>query len=495
MAQAQVVTGMVFPSAGVRILIPLVVATFMEEASGEAMYHLSDYNIGMSVGGVLSTAFAMTDAAGKPKFTARDVLLDTYATSAVMFAQDPGRVMINNIRRDLPRIAGAMQSPLVRTIVGQMAKHMPDLASSRYDHALLGRSLERNFGDGLMNQAGKSNLVLAHNMDRGAPAVFGHIDEAAFPGEGLDLSVLPAADADITGGIPLHSDVPITDSLLAATAIPGLIGYRCVDRLKHHFMDAGSLGMPALVNVVEDMHERACNKAEMGRRARPVNVPAAKTLWQRWFTPDTAPAPIVLPEEPVVTRLVMLGIGEEKNIPYDADGGIAAEAGNILRAASDLVTGSSLVSLRKRFNRASQHAVGLPALQIIDAPIGAANGPSMDIKDGRADNLARLLAFGRQIAIDHRATITAEIMLRMETLEARGLRSAEQVAAVARKLEAVASEDGAAALCDAFLEKTHDTPHLLAERGFMPAVAADAPRANAGWLPALFGGGVKPAHP
>lgn len=235
---------------------------------------------------------------------------------------------------------------------------------------------------------------------------------------------------------------------MSATAIPGMIGYRHVDALAEHFMDSGTFSAPSFAAIMEDMHDLATLKALRDHEKRL----SARNVWQKvagMVQTDTSPAP-------VISRLVQFGVGNESQLAFDTsnDGGIVHKANDIVRAAGNHVSGFSMAHIKKRFDKASRAQTGMPGLQIIDCNIIPQNDeeratfPSADIVDGRIQNLMRLMAFGRKVAIENRTIIFDEINLRMETLAARGLRTPEQVAAVAQRLDKYRSEAEATALCD-----------------------------------------------
>ncbi|USO07377.1 MAG: hypothetical protein H6866_08135 [Rhodospirillales bacterium] len=436
----------------------------------------------------MSTAFAMTNADGSPRFTARQVLEDTLLTSAVMFARDPGHVMFNNVRRDIPGLLrGSGNSRLVRLIANELeARFTPSHDKARYDHGILGQSLTQHFGDLRMRETAKSNFVLAHNMDDARPSVFGHIDEAAFPGEGLDLCFAAEHEAQDDGRLSLHGGARITSALKAATAMPGVIGYYKVPSVERHFMDTGSFGYPTLALLAQDMHTRAENRA-----ARLKTEPAGR--WPRIKGLNATFGKRAKPPE-TVTRLIMLGIGDEKRMGFDRSGmgGVVSEAGTIVRAAADMTKAPSLIGLRNRFNRPSMAATGMPALRSIDTPIvdeagrPFAGGPSPDITDGRPENLERLLTFGVRLAAANGAMLADELQLRAQTLATRGTISTAQAKDAVLRAEILRQPGGTEALCDQFLTSMRDVGRFIIERTPTPKAVPEASRGRlAGWLPTL----------
>jgi|GEM_PF-4696894 len=476
-AQAQVQTGFVFPSAGVRILIPLVVSAFMEEASGQSMNALSDYNIGVSVGSVPASAFSFSDPidSENPKFTAREVLYSTFAVAHMMFARDPKQVFTNNVWRDATVMARQfLARGIGKYISGSLELRRPSIESARYDPRILEESILKRFGQNSVSEARKTFFIIAHGLKGGMPHFFGHIDEARYP-RSTDIPLH-------IDNIPLHGDVAVSEAIMSATAIPGMIGYRHIDALAEHFMDSGAFSAPSFGAIMEDMHDLATLKAlrDHGQRL------SARNMWQKVAGMVHADAP----PTPVVSRLVQFGIGDESQLAFDTsnDGGVVNKANDIVRAAGNHVNGFSLAHIKKRFDKASRAQTGLPGLQIIDCNIIPQNDeeratfPSADIVDGRIQNLMRLMAFGRKVAIENRDIIFDEINLRMETLEARGVRTPEQVAAVAQRLDKYRPEAEATALCDRIVFGQDQVQNMLEKEarpatGIAEIAAATQPRA------------------
>lgn len=492
MTQAQVQTGYVYPSAGVRILIPLVVSAFMEEASGVPMRDFSDYNIGVSVGSVPAAAFSFSDPKdpSKPLFRARDVLYTTFATAHAMFDRDPRSVMINNVWRDVPTLLGTLAKGwLGKHIMGQVESRRPSESASRYDPSVLEASLLKRFGDRPLSDAQKTFFIIAHGINARSPHLFGHVDHKQFPWT-------PDVDLHLNK-MPLHDDESVVEAILSATAIPGIIGYRKSGRLSDHFMDAGQFSAPSFFALMEDMHDLAETrlKTEHNRSL------SARSAFQKVASIGRAKEP----PPTLVSRLVYMGVGDDTAFDFDINPahGIVPQAQNIVRAAGDHVRHFSNTHIEKRFGRISEQHTGQPALRSIDANIvpqtddERASFPAPDITDGRIQNLMRLMAFGRKVAIDNRDAICDEITLRAKTLEARGTYTPAQAAAVIERVSTYRDASAAAALCDKIVFAQDHAGEVLASEGVSVTQAAEPQAGNGGnglgWIPAAISNRVASA--
>lgn len=466
--QAQVHTGYIYPSAGVRILVPLVVAAFMEEASGESMYDMADYNIGASVGSVAAAAFSMSKLEGnteKGANAAKDVLLNTFVTAYLMFNRNPGTLMMNNVWRDLVMHARTdftalrpyLTGLLGRNLVSFLESRIPKEEDTRYDPRILEATLRRKFGDAKVGDARKDFFVVAHGMDDQKPVFFSNVvpeDASATAKKPLYLN-----------RIPVHRDISITDAIMAATAIPGVIGYRHLGGLEKHFMDPGSFATPSFFCIMRDMHDVFSGRALAEHEAKL----SARPTWKRVAGVLSKPE---LPPE-VVSRAVYLGIGDEAALGFDPSNkrGIITQAADIIRAANDHVRSQAFTQIATRFDDASRRVTGAPGFRIIDSNIVPQTPqeemvfPSSDIKDGQLSNLLKLLAFGRHVVMQNTDAICDELCLRVRTLEARGLRTSEEAFSIINRIDGFRNPEAAGALCDKILVREEEVAGLFEHHG------------------------------
>lgn len=493
--QAQVQTGYIYPSAGVRILIPLVVAAFMEEASGESMFHMADYNIGVSVGSVAAAAFSMSKPEGNSETganAARDVLLNTFVTAYLMFNRNPGTIMINNVWRDIVMHARtdlkALQPYLTglvgRNVMAFLESRIPREEDTRYDPAILEATLRQKFGDSKISDVRKTFFIIAHGMNDQKPVFFSNLA----PDDAARIARKPL----FVNRTPVYHDLPITDAIMAATAIPGFIGYRHVGGLERHFMDPGSFAAPSFFSIMRDMHDMASGQSLSDHETRL----SARPTWKRVAGALAKAEP--LPE--VVSRAVYLGIGDESGLGFDASNkrGVVMQAGDIVRAATDHVRSQTFAQIVTRFDDASRRITGAPGFRQIDAGIVPRNPaeeavfPSADIKDGQLSNLLKLLAFGRHVVMQNTDAICDEICLRLRTLEARGLRTADEVAATILRLQKYRKPEEAAALCDKILVREEEAASLLEQHGVhIPKAIEPAEKPSSGGWFSHIGGGMR----
>lgn len=474
--QAQVQTGYVYPSAGVRVLIPLFISAFMEEASGERMFDMADYNIGVSVGSVPAAASSLAshNNPNEARFEAKDVLLNTFVTAYLMFNRNPQTLMVNNAWRDVDMLRNFLTGLVGRNIVSFLESRMPAVEDSRYDPAILEATLSKKFGATSVCDARRPFFVVAHGISDRKPAFFTNVD----PDAGAAIARKPL----FMNRTPIHRDIPITEAIMAATAIPGLIGFRHVGSIAKHFMDPGSFAVPSFFNIMRDMHDIAVGRALSEHEGKLSARPVWKKVADAMSKAETPPA--------VVSRMVYLGIGDESGMEFDVTNrrGVITQAGDIVRAASDHVRNQTFDQIATRFDTASVGLTGRPAMRVIDSSIVPAPNedpstyPSPDIKDGQLQNLLKLLAFGRRVAVENREAIFDEIMLRMHTLAARGERTAEQVETTGRRLARYANEEDALALCDKILVREEEVASLFEHHGVRipkPQEPQEAPKG--GW--------------
>lgn len=470
---APVQTGMVFPSAGVRILIPLVVAAFMEEASGESLNNFSDYNIGASVGSVPAAAFSLA-ANGAPQFRARDVLYTTFATALAMFSRDPKTMMTNNLRRDVSRMAPDYLHGFVGHGIARHLEHSrPTREAALYDHGLLKDSLHQRFGDTRTVQSQKPFFIIAHEMGDSRAAVFGDINSPDTPDQSLYLD-----------SVSHYRDVPVKDAIMAATAIAGVIGFYRIEELGKTFMDIGSLAATNYFGLMDDMHDIT------SQRLKALKPSAQRAWWKLRGNNQDDQTP------PLVSRMLYMGVGDDKPPAFEDDGdkGMLLMIPELFRNGGDHISGSAAAHIKKKFNHASIAHTNAPALRVVDLPIQPRNAeeaavfPNNDIKDGQLDNLMRLMAFGRRVVLANREILCDEIILRMKTLEARGLRTPQQVEAVEKRMNIVRGVEAADAVCDQFLFKVDEVAGILQEQGLRDAsrytIPAPVP-VKRGWFPRL----------
>ncbi|NBX66076.1 MAG: patatin-like phospholipase family protein [Proteobacteria bacterium] len=492
-SQAQVHTGYIYPSAGVRILIPLVVAAFMEEASRESMHDMADYNIGVSVGSVAAAAFSISKTEGNMETganAAKDVLLNTFVTAYLMFNRNPGTIMINNVWRDIvmhARTDFEALRPYLTGVVGRnvmafLESRIPREEDTRYDPSILEATLRKKFGDAKISDPRKAFFIIAHGMNDKGPVFFSNV----VPDDAQKTAKKPL----FLNRTPVHRDLSITDAILAATAIPGFIGYRHLGGIEKHFMDPGSFAVPSFFSIMRDMHDIFSGQALADHETRL----SARPTWKRVAG---ALAKAEAPPE-IISRAVYLGIGDEAGLGFDASNerGVVTQAGDIVRAASDHVRGQTFAQIATRFDDASRRVTGAPGFRIIDSsivpqtPQEEAIFPSSDIKDGQLSNLLKLLAFGRHVVMQNADAICDEICLRMRALEARGLRTADETQAVIHRLERFRTPEAAGALCDKILVREEEVVSLFEHHGVqIPKAPEPAQKSQSGgWISGIGGG-------
>lgn len=468
--QVQVQTGFAFPSAGVRILIPLVVAAYIEKLSGISMYHMSDYNAGSSIGVMAAAAFSRQEA--ENALLAQQVLQSTFVTAYAMFNRDTSTVALNNLRRDIAALGAHTNNRVVKGIISYLERSKPTLEDSRYDPKIMEAVLLANFGAQRVNDIGKAFFAAAHCLNDGRPTLFTNVSASTYPS--------PPDHPLFMHNIPTHGDVTIVDAVMAATAIPGLIGHWHIESLDNHFMDAGSFAAQSFFCVMRDMHDIAYHQALTAHATKL----SARGVFQRLTNKPPAP-----PE--LASRMVLFGIGDEVGIDFDRTNqqGILPQIGSIMKAASDHGRGYAEGQIRTRFDKVSIRTTGSPALRVIDARITPQNDaerswfPSQNIVDGRFDNLMRLLQFGKHVITENSGVICDEIILRLNELERRGLKTAEEIAAITAHINQYRTPEAATALCASILPSHTDAENLLIAQGLMPQPLPQTQAANdRGWI-------------
>lgn len=518
-----IVTGMSFPSCGVKLAAVMTVAVLMEEATeGEAyMIDFSDWKEGRSGGGVPAIAFSMRGPGGDVPYSARQARAMILRVLHAEFGSDPLHMMMVNGAHDLlhafPQIEGiaktvmngaAQINPLPRlgdifkktadqishgqnpgktllsyaermTALFHISRAMPVIPklvqeeltnylshhAHRYNHSVLNSAVQEAFKDARIQDAFKSVFLVGYNHDMEQTEIFGYIRDALFPKTDHDSS-LAFVDANDPKDdrIPVYGDTRIADAIMAITSIDGIIGRHRLPATGHTYKDMGDFTATALLNIMDEMAQRAEHFLQRQQNE--------KTRKRHFW--DIFPQNGITPS--VVSRLIMFGAGAEIRNQADAyaDPGLVSKTFEFVSGAERAARGPVAASLRARYGRVSRHFTDRSAVVDINAPIIPAPDapdahlyPSTDIKDGRVDNLARLTWFGAHKIFKENALVLAEeMLLALRTLHDRGEWSAEKLArAEANIRENFATPEAIEALCERATLTTQQIEHLVNLQG------------------------------
>jgi hypothetical protein len=415
---ANIQTHYVYPSAGVRGIISLFICSYMEEISGRTMYELSDSNTGFSIGCLPAAAFSLNNPDRSLK--AIDILWNMVETSHAIFARDPAEMLAFNILYDalqifdhdpdqIPKNAKHFfkKTFMGKKILRMAKKHKPDKSDTHYDTKLLENSLKNKFDGLCMSDLEKPCFMIAHAINASEPHLFSNI-------RALDVWKQNATSFQLND-YTIHDTISIVEAIMAATAIPGLMGYRHVKHLNEAYMDVGPLSFPILPLIMADLHKIA--HAQNGKK------------------------------QSVTSRLIYIGVGDENSKVYDTSNTLGlARTGDYFAASTQHVTKLSFSPIHKQFNALSEKIAQAPAVRMIDSSIFPRNDhekdffPSISVTDGRAKNIRRLLEFSALVARKNSEIIRFEIALRMKTLRARGVLSEREMNETLERLQSTDPE-------------------------------------------------------
>lgn len=476
MRQAQVITGKLYPSAGVRILISLAMSAFWERATGMPIRKFSDFTLNGSIGS-LSTGYSLDNPeTGLPGVDSVDMLHTTARTIDRMFQSNPDATLLRNGIRDGIRKVRQGLSPFRSyrySGIDYLAHRLEQRVrkgGTHYDSDVLYAELQRNFGDASMRDCKKSNLIAAISETKGG-MWFGDIDEKRFPSAGIEhrnyFKVMRMGEKK-TNKFPVYNDVRVAEAIMAATAIPGYMKYYFIEGLQQRFMDAGQYGNGIFADAVEEFQMRAENRLRIDREN--------KNSFTRTFERLTGRS-IDLEAKPIM-RMIVMDIGREDHVQFGEENGVALEAMNAMNRTGGLVTEGAFVRMTNKYNHLSQAAIGLDAIVRIDRRIRSrpefkkiagmrnlprlAAMPSTDIRDGRRENVLLMMDHCRREAIQERHKITRESNLRMETLVARGEATTQEADKVARNLERISTPEGAGRIFDEFSIHANNIERIMA---------------------------------
>ncbi|MBU6235582.1 MAG: hypothetical protein KGQ41_07035, partial [Alphaproteobacteria bacterium] len=108
--------------------------------------------------------------------------------------------------------------------------------------------------------------------------------------------------------------------------------------------------------------------------------------------------------------------------------------------------------------------------------------PSAVITNGSLDNLLKLMQFGRRVVLKHRDVLADEVILRMNTLVARGDKTPADAGQVIARVNKFRDAEAASELCEGLMLTREQAIALLVSRGaYEPPADASGPAQQGRW--------------